>query len=57
MFLDMYEPLVENQTNMQLKLKNEVDRDLLDHTDRINALEFVIYSSDKPDSRFEKIYK
>ena len=57
MFLDMYEPLVESQTTMQLKLTNEVDRTLFDHAERLNKLEFAMYSAEKPDSRFDKIYK
>ena len=50
-------PMLENQQTLQNKLDKEVDKKLEELSERLGKAEYGLYRSDKPDTRFDKIYK
>ena len=47
---------MDNQVLLQNKIETEVTRNISDLLDRMNAVEYVIYKSEEPDTRFSDIY-
>ena len=50
-------PMLDNQTSLQAKLSQDVEKQLSELSDRLDRVEYALYRSDKPDTRFDKIYR
>lgn len=53
----IFEPLMNNQIDMQTKIEYDVEDKLNQLFDRMEAAEYVIYKTEKPDDRFTDIYE
>ena len=49
-------PILDNQLSLQNKIEFDIMKRLEDHHDRLEAVEYALYKTENPDSRFEKIY-
>ena len=53
---NIFEPLMNNQLDMQTKIEYDIADKINQLFDRLTAAEYVIYKTEKPDDRFTDIY-
>ena len=53
---DMLFPVLENQAALQAKIQHDIDRSISAMNDRLERVEYALYKTKKPDTRFDKIY-
>ena len=52
----IFEPLMDNQTLLQQKIEFEMTKQLSNLEDRMQAVEYSLYKTEVPDTRFSSIY-
>lgn len=49
-------PILDNQLNLQNKIEFDLMVKLQDVTDRLEKVQYALYQTDVPDTRFNQIY-
>lgn len=54
---DLVMPILDNQTSIHQKIEFDVMTSLNDLTDRLQRVEYALYKSENPETRFDNIYE
>jgi hypothetical protein len=57
MIQELLAPMIEAQAAISYRMTTQIDKKMSDLQDQVNRCEYILFKSENPDTRFEKIYE